>query len=327
MDGRARVTLSQLRTFLAVARLGSVKAAAASLGVSEPAVSGAVASLRRELGDPLFQRGGHGVRLTAGGHRLAASAAEIVGLAEDARRGIRELGERRAQLRVAATPAAAEYVVPFLLDAFARRQPDLDTSILAVPGAALPGLLRDRRADVAVGPRPPADAVAALVSVPFLRFQLAVVTGRRHPLAAQAPVRLDQLAHQHWALGPGGLDRGTLAGALLARLGVRPEDVSAYPSTAGALHAAAEGRGVSLAYRHVVTGELAAGDLVDLAPQGCDLSGLLYASQLAADRSSPAAAALVRFLGTPVATQAALHLSGGVPMASFRPAVFVTIWS
>ena len=41
---------------MTVARLGSVKAAAQALEVSEPAVSGAVGALRRELGDKLYIR-------------------------------------------------------------------------------------------------------------------------------------------------------------------------------------------------------------------------------------------------------------------------------
>ena len=60
------MTLAQLQSFVLVARLGSVKAAAAELGVTEPAVSVAVAALRRELGDELFVRDGRGIALTAG---------------------------------------------------------------------------------------------------------------------------------------------------------------------------------------------------------------------------------------------------------------------
>ena len=44
------MTLAQLQSFVLVARHGSVKAAAAELEVTEPAVSVAVAALRRELG-------------------------------------------------------------------------------------------------------------------------------------------------------------------------------------------------------------------------------------------------------------------------------------
>src|SRR5258708_493670 len=82
----ASLTLAQLQSFVTVARLGSVKAAARSLGVSEPAVSGAVGALRRELGDQLYVRSGGGLELTPGGQRLAAAGGEILGLAEQARR-------------------------------------------------------------------------------------------------------------------------------------------------------------------------------------------------------------------------------------------------
>src|SRR5262249_59059221 len=78
------VTLAQLQSFVLVARLGSVKAAAAELEVTEPAVSVAVGALRKELGDELFVREGRGIALTPGGRRLAALASEILGLAEQA---------------------------------------------------------------------------------------------------------------------------------------------------------------------------------------------------------------------------------------------------
>jgi len=84
------MTLAQLQSFVLVARLGSVKAAAAELGVTEPAVSVAVAALRKELGDELFVRAGRGIALTAGGRRLAALASEILGLAEQARRSVQD---------------------------------------------------------------------------------------------------------------------------------------------------------------------------------------------------------------------------------------------
>jgi LysR family transcriptional regulator, low CO2-responsive transcriptional regulator len=84
------MTLAQLQSFVLVARHGSVKAAAAELGVTEPAVSVAVGALRKELGDDLFIRSGRGIALTAGGRRLAALAGEILSLAEQARRSVHD---------------------------------------------------------------------------------------------------------------------------------------------------------------------------------------------------------------------------------------------
>src|SRR5829696_7353777 len=124
------MTLAQLQSFVLVARHGSVKAAAAELEVSEPAVSVAVAALRRELGDELFVREGRGIALTPGGRRLAALATEILGLAEQARRSVHETGAPRT-MQVVATRPVAEHVGP-LIEAFAARNEGLEVAVEAV---------------------------------------------------------------------------------------------------------------------------------------------------------------------------------------------------
>ncbi|WP_128378063.1 LysR family transcriptional regulator [Streptomyces cavernae] len=319
------MTLTQLRAFVTVARLGSVKAAAESLGVTEAAVSGAVAALRRELGDVLFVRASGGIRLTAGGRRLAAGAAEIVGLAEETRHRVRQAASDTAQLRVASTGAGAEQVLPALLAAFGRRQPDLDADTLAVPVSVFADLLRDRRADVTIGPAPRPEP--AIESIPFLRFQLAVVAAPDHPLRHRQRLTPAQLAHEPWLLGPGGLDPGTLSGAFLSHIGVEATRAKAFPSVTASLNAVTGGAGLSIAFLHVVREEVRRGSLAVLDVCGARLGGMLYASALTGERRSTTAAALCRFVTTPAATQAVLTRSEGVPMNEFRPPVHVTIWS
>ena len=102
------MTLAQLQSFVLVARHGSVKAAAAELEVTEPAVSVAVAALRKELGDELFVREGRGIALTPGGRRLAALASEILGLAEQARRSVQDSPGATRRVQVVATSLVAE---------------------------------------------------------------------------------------------------------------------------------------------------------------------------------------------------------------------------
>src|SRR3982750_1995375 len=118
------MTLAQLQSFVLVARHGSVKAAAAELGVTEPAVSVAVGALRKELGDELFVREGRGIALTPGGRRLAALAAEILGLAEQARRSVNDTAGGVQTLRVVATSLVAEHVGP-MIEAFTARDEGL----------------------------------------------------------------------------------------------------------------------------------------------------------------------------------------------------------
>ena len=66
------VTLTQLRSFLAVVRTGSVTAAADELVVTQPSVSAAITALAREVGTPLLERDGRGVRPTPAGDGLRA---------------------------------------------------------------------------------------------------------------------------------------------------------------------------------------------------------------------------------------------------------------
>src|SRR4051794_10332689 len=122
------MTFAQLRSFATVARLGSLSAAANALGVSEPAVSAAVACPRRDLGDPLFVRAGRGIRLTPGGERLAAAAVEMLRLEERTRREVDDARADRDLLRLAVAPTVAEHASAPLLDAFTRRWPRLEVA-------------------------------------------------------------------------------------------------------------------------------------------------------------------------------------------------------
>ena len=73
------MTPTRLRAFSAVVRLGSVKEAAAELGVTEAAVSLHVSQLRKELEDRLFVRTAAGLAFIPGGLRLASRATELLG--------------------------------------------------------------------------------------------------------------------------------------------------------------------------------------------------------------------------------------------------------
>src|SRR5690242_19609388 len=117
------MTLAQLQSFVLVARHGSVKAAAAELGVTEPAVSVAVAALRKELGDDLFVRVGRAIALTSGGRRLAALATEILALAEQARQSVKDAPAQARLMQVAVAGMVAAHVGP-LLQAFIAREAD-----------------------------------------------------------------------------------------------------------------------------------------------------------------------------------------------------------
>jgi len=292
------VTFAQLRSFATVARLGSVSAAADALGVSEPAVSSAVAALRRDLDDSLFVRAGAGIRLTPGGERLAARAAEICGLEDRVRREVGEARGQRGLLRLAVSPTVAEFVSAPLLDAFTRRRPALEVSQEVASAADFGALLSDRRADVCLGPAPAPSP--ALEVVPFLRYKLVVVAAAGHRLAGRRDVPLEALQRERWLVGPADADLRRL----FAQHGLRPPVEGAFATDAAAQSAAAGGEGVMLAIAHTALDGLRRGTLARLDVRGTPLDGMWHGATLAADRRSEVAGALRRFITTPDATQA-----------------------
>lgn len=315
------MTLTQLGAFVLVARLGTVKAAATALGVSEPAVSQALAALRQHLGDQLLVRGGSGMTLTPGGNRLLPIASQLVALGAEAEAAIRAAQGAPDQLRVVATTSIAEFVATPLLDAFSRRSAGAVEASSGVAAAAeMPVLVTNRLADIALGPDLRRHPELGLVSEPIFRYRLVVVgSARSRPPGAAAG--------WSWLVDPAGTDPGSDIGELLRRLGVPESRIRVFPNQTAAWAAAAGGAGVAPAVAHLVAPQLRRGELsiVDVPPT--PVEGCWYATTLHRDRRPAAAGSLRHFLGTPEAMQLMRSPGTGLPPSRFRPPVFVTIWS
>ncbi len=315
------MTLAQLQSFVLVARHGSVKAAAAELSVTEPAVSVAVSALRKELGDDLFVRSGRGIALTPGGRRLAALANEILALAAQAHRELK--GSGPLGLRVVATDVVAEHIGP-LIELFGAREEGLEIAVETGDGASFADALEHRRADIALGPNPGADRIA---SAPFLRCRLILVAAPDHPLASQRGIVPSALEDERWLVGQPELDPTTATGLFLARHGLSPASLATYSSGTAAIAAAAAGEGIALTPAHSVVDEVRRRALVRLDVRGTPIIEMWHASTLGLGRALPAALAFQRFATTPEATQAISSGRAGAVSERARPKVHVTLWS
>ncbi len=322
------MTLSQLRTFARVAKLGSVTATAAALGVSEPAVSAAVASLRAELGDPLFTRTAHGIALTPGGRMLAARAEEIVGLADATPRDVAHAASPEQQLRVLATAAFAEHAAGRLFDLFGKWVAADAVDVIVEGSDDIAALLRERAYDIALGARPALAASAGLDLVPFLKYERVMVASARHPLASfTEPIPLSRLMAVPWFAGPGGFEPLTEEGRWFGRLTVLPELIELTSET-DALSAVAGGEGVMLVLGHVAAPRIGAGgDLVRLPVAGTPIPGLWWATTLDGGRASAPAALLQRFATTAEATTAMVSRTGSRGLSRRGHKFHVALWS
>jgi molybdate transport repressor ModE-like protein len=143
--------VTRLRVLDAVARNGSVTAAAKELHYSQPSVSHHLTRLERETGAQLLQRVGRGVRLTQAGQLLADRASEIIGRIDAADAELSaHVGLTTGRVRLAGYASAIGSLVPRALAALATRHPDLQVTVTDTHPPDALTLLRAGRVDVAV---------------------------------------------------------------------------------------------------------------------------------------------------------------------------------
>lgn len=116
--------LDPLRYFVAVARLGTLTAAAREVGVSQPALTTSLRRLEAQLETTLFVRGRRGAELTASGRAFLPHAESAIGALETGFRAVRELeGLARGEIRIAAGATVCTYVLPPVIASFRKQHP------------------------------------------------------------------------------------------------------------------------------------------------------------------------------------------------------------
>jgi LysR family transcriptional regulator, low CO2-responsive transcriptional regulator len=320
------VTLNQLKVFVLVVRLGSFRAAANALGVSEPAVSQALSALRQSLGDPLVTRVGPALTLTPAGQRVVGLASQMVNLAVAAEDAVRAANGDADLLRVVASANVGDAVAPALLQAFARRATNVEATLGIATCSEMQALLCERLADVALGPAIAGPATPGVVSEPLLRYRLLVVAGTGHRVHRTGVRSLVELRNEEWLVDPTATDPDSDIGRLLAGIGVPESSVRVFPTQPAAWAAAASGTGIAPAIEHLWIRDPHP-DVAPLAVPGTPIELLWHVSMLQGERLSSVARRLLRFLSTSDATQAMYRADGGVPASRFRPPVYVTLWS
>jgi DNA-binding transcriptional LysR family regulator len=143
--------LFRLKVLAALARHGSVTAAARELGYAQPSISHHLSRLEAEVGLPLTQRAGRGLRLTPAGELLAQRAAEILGRVSSAEDELAAIGGLRSgRVRVAGFQSALSGVVTAAAATMRASAPDIELTLHDLhPDVALQQL-REGLIDVAV---------------------------------------------------------------------------------------------------------------------------------------------------------------------------------
>jgi DNA-binding transcriptional LysR family regulator len=143
--------VNRLRVIDAVARHGSVTAAAKELHYSQPSVTHHLARLEAETGAQLLQRVGRGIRLTPAGQMLADRAGEIIGRIDAAGAELSaHVGLSAGRVRLASFASANGTLVPVALATLANRYPNLQITVTDTHPLDALELLRTGKIEVAI---------------------------------------------------------------------------------------------------------------------------------------------------------------------------------
>ncbi len=143
--------VTRLRVLDALARLGSVTAAAKDLHYTQPTVSHHLARLEAETGAQLLQRAGRGIRLTPAGQLLAARAAEIIGRLDAADIELSShVGLTAGRVRMASFSSVIGSIIPRAVATLTEQHPGLQIDLTDTQPPQSLQLLRAGKIDVAV---------------------------------------------------------------------------------------------------------------------------------------------------------------------------------
>jgi DNA-binding transcriptional LysR family regulator len=191
--------LSQIRDFVAVVESGSLRAAARSVGVSQPAITKSIRQLEEELHVPLLQRNARGASITPAGKAFLARAKVVqaeLRRAEDDLQTFRGGAEGAVAFGIA--PQTCMVLVPDALQQFRRRFACARVRVVeGVPSGLLPQL-RDGTLDFIVGMGSTHAGGAGVRFKPLFRPSLIVAARRAHPLRDASSLR--ELSAAQWLM-------------------------------------------------------------------------------------------------------------------------------
>lgn len=199
-----RLRLRQVALLLALRELGTLRAAAAELGMTQPAATNMLKELEEALGLRLFERAGRGLQATVAGQAVMAHFDGLQGSMAALARDLEALRLGGGALAVGSILAPSPTLLTRTVARLKAEQPRLRVQILTETSDRLLDLLEQGSLDLLIGRMADGHAhrdhqFRALAGEP-----LAVVVGPQHPLAGAKRCTLAALADRPWILQPRG---------------------------------------------------------------------------------------------------------------------------
>jgi DNA-binding transcriptional LysR family regulator len=278
---------------VSVGELGSISAAAAAQGVTQPAASMRLRALEQQLGVQLLERATTGARLTAAGAATAEWAAVVLGDMRTLLSGTAALrADRDSHLRLAASLTVAEYLIPHWLHQLAVETPATKVSLEMGNTAHVAELVSNGQVELGFieGPRAP----RRLRSRELLADDLEIVVAPGHPWSRRRrPITPDELAVTALVLREVGSGTRDVLSDALSMHGLGVTAAMELGSTTAIKAATIDGAAPSVVSALAVRHELATGQLVPVPCEGLSLRRAIRAVWAASRPPSGAASRLM----------------------------------
>ncbi|MGH4029953.1 LysR family transcriptional regulator [Actinomycetota bacterium Odt1-20B] len=221
------VDLRRLGVLRELDRRGSLARTAEALHLTPSAVSQQLAALAREVGVPLIERQGRGVRLTGQARVLLEHAAVLAAQWERARADLAAWEEGgRGAVTIGAFSSAITGLLPPALGLLAAHHPDVTVSVVEAEPPDLFTRLDGGDVDLAVAvdfAAAPPHTDGRYTRVDLLADVLDLALPASHPLADRARVPLRELAADPWIVGDARSCCGAITRSLCAANGFTPD--------------------------------------------------------------------------------------------------------
>jgi DNA-binding transcriptional LysR family regulator len=286
-----------LGAFKAIAELGreqNFTRVAERLGISQPAVSQHVQTLRTHFGVELVDLVGRRAVLTDAGRFLADRAVPILGALDALERDMRELAAaKRGVLRIGASETVGNYALADVLAAYAADKPSVTLEVELGNTSTMLKRLRDGALTLAMVEGDVAGDDLAVE--PFADDELVLVVPPAHRLA-RAPVSAGSLAGETFVAREVGSGTRSLFEQSLRVAGVEPRIALELPTGEVIVRAVAAGMGIAVLSRRVVEDAAVRGRVVIRRIEGIAIERKFRVVWLAERTRSPAANAFVERL-------------------------------
>ncbi len=238
------VTLRELRVLRAIVTTGTATAAAELLGISQPAVSRALAQLEDRLGRVLFARESGRLIPTPEALGVDAELDLLFTVLTRIENPGRRAPDPSVPLRIAAPPTIAHRFLPGPVADFARRYPDQTILIDVLSSDVLVTQVAEGRVDIALSDAEPNHAAVRVE--PFRESHVVCLMQRSDPLAAKSVVTPADLDGRAYVAQTRRHSARVAKDRALAAAGVQPRITIETATVVSAAELVREGLGVAL---------------------------------------------------------------------------------